>query len=264
MILGDKIILAVKHPVATFRYLMGDESTMYNLVIRSKVCGPIGSLLGRLDGKQKELSRLYAFSQELKNQLKKNRAEPHWRTKGKVQGGDIDGAILYLLCRVVRPRCIVETGVQHGLFSSYILKALNDNQYGELYSIDLPNKEYMSSVGKIETPLPEGLGSGWLVPAYLRSRWELLLGNSKELLPGLLDRLGQIDIFLHDSEHTYEMMMFEYEQAWKHLGTNGVLVSDDIDMSNAFEGFARMHGRKYTVFSSRTTTKLPRQGAIIK
>ena len=45
-------------------------------------------------------------------------------------------------------------------------------------------------------------------------------------------------MFIHDSEHSYEMMMHEYSAAWKHLKKDGILGSDDINHSNVFEEFA--------------------------
>ena len=47
-------------------------------------------------------------------------------------------SIPYLLVRLIKPKCIVETGVSAGVSSAYILQALQDNEKGMLYSIDLP------------------------------------------------------------------------------------------------------------------------------
>ena len=48
-------------------------------------------------------------------------------------------------------------------------------------------------------------------------------------------------MFIHDSEHSYKMMMYEYSTAWKYLKKDGILGSDDINHSNAFEEFAGKH-----------------------
>ena len=49
-----------------------------------------------------------------------------------------------------------------------------------------------------------------------------------------LDSLPPIDFFLHDSNHTYRWQSLEYENALTHLSPNGLLMSDDIDLSWAF------------------------------
>jgi hypothetical protein len=65
------------------------------------------------------------------------------------------------------------------------------------------------------------------------------MGRSSQVLPDLLAELGQIDVFLHDSEHTYETQKFEYETAWVYLREGGLLLSDDTGVTPAFSEFAR-------------------------
>jgi predicted O-methyltransferase YrrM len=156
---------------------------------------------------------------------------------------------LYGLVRECRPSTVVETGVCNGVSTTVILAALNRNGAGTLHSIDLP--EFTETAyppgafwsGKRGAAVPRGKAPGWLVPAGLRSRWELIIGRSQDVLASLLQRLGSIDCFFHDSEHSYECMMFEYEVAWRHLRSGGVLVSDDVGWNEAFQDFARRQGR---------------------
>ena len=137
------------------------------------------------------------------------------------------GAILYIICRKQKPDNVIETGVASGVSSSHILCALEANQQGELYSIDLPSWQ--------KTP------SGWMIPDYLRHRWHLTQGRSLENLEPLLKKVNEIDIFLHDSDHSYENMRGEFETAWTHLKTGGLLLSHNIDFSDAFPYFCRDH-----------------------
>ena len=44
-------------------------------------------------------------------------------------------------------------------------------------------------------------------------------------------------MFLHDSLHTTRNMTFEFQAAWQKMNAGGVLLSDDIHMSKAFERF---------------------------
>jgi len=90
--------------------------------------------------------------------------------------------------------------------------------------------------------LPAGVDPGWLVPHELRERWTVRLGTSRALLGPWLDELGTIDLFVHDSLHTYENMTWEYGAAWARLAAGGMLVSDDVFWSLAFRHFARRTG----------------------
>jgi hypothetical protein len=109
---------------------------------------------------------------------------------------------------------------------------MDANKEGKLYSIDWPG-------GKDVTFVPEGKETGWMVPDPLRKRWTLEIGRSEDTLLPILDRLGEMDIFLHDSDHSYETMMYEYRTAWPHVATNGLLLSDDVKMNTAFEEFSK-------------------------
>jgi len=140
------------------------------------------------------------------------------------------GTMLYVICRKLRPEAVVETGVASGISSSYILCALEVSGKGRLYSIDLPR----GATGE----------SGWLIPDYLRHRWQLHEGSSSEKLPPLLEKLGEIDIFFHDSDHSYRNMVREFETAWTYLKSGGLLLSHNIDYNDAFSDFCRDKGVK--------------------
>ena len=153
---------------------------------------------------------------------------------------------LYVICRTVKPAVVIETGVASGLSSAYILLALEDNASGRLFSIDLPDADTEELLGVVLTRLPEGSKSGWVVPDWLRARWDLRIGKSSDLLPSLLAEVKQAEIFLHDSEHSYENMMFEFGQAWPTLADGGFVLSDDVNLAltkGAFYGFAKKVGR---------------------
>ena len=82
-----------------------------------------------------------------------------------------------------------------------------------------------------------------MVPPELRRRWHLVLGRSQDELRPLLERVGEIDFFMHDSEHSYECMSFEFRTAWDALREGGVLVADDVNVNAAWEEFAGDVGR---------------------
>jgi hypothetical protein len=149
---------------------------------------------------------------------------------------------LYLLCRILKPEVVIETGVASGASSSIILAALDENGGGKLYSIDLPASRYGDGIPADKqldsvVKLPTGKPQGWLVPNHLKHRWELILGDSKVELAKLIDKISSVDIFYHDSEHTYQAMSLEYSLVWPHLAIGGVLSSDDVTWNKAFPEF---------------------------
>ena len=154
---------------------------------------------------------------------------------------------VYLVCRYLCPSKVVETGVHNGFSSAFMLKALEETG-GRLYSIDLPNVEYEADDGRIHRDvLPPRSETGFVVPERLKANWELILGDSREKLPKLLQSIGEIDIFHHDSAHTYDLMTFEYETAWPYLKHNGLLLSHDADWNNAFDDFCHRHSADYRI-----------------
>jgi predicted O-methyltransferase YrrM len=176
----------------------------------------------------------------------------HRYNTGRITGRDgyDEGLRLYRLLRDVRPRVAVETGVCNGVSTAFLLLALEDNGEGELHSIDLPEvagEEYKQGTfwdGKGGAVIPPGKEPGWMVPPELRDRWDLVLGRSQEELPPLVERLGSIDFFMHDSEHSYECMSFEFRAAWDALREGGVLVADDVNVNTAWDEFVGEVGRE--------------------
>lgn len=157
--------------------------------------------------------------------------------------------LLYFLVRKTKPATIVETGVAAGESSGYILQALHDNKKGKLYSIDLPFQWYIYGNHKLHLDsLPAGKMPGYLIPESLKKNWHLILGNTYEKLPELMKKLKKIDIFLHDSEHSDKAMVFEYKQAWPHINSNGLLLSDDISYTKAFKKFSKLQKLTYASF----------------
>lgn len=156
--------------------------------------------------------------------------EPLFQELNGLTGMPMHPIVYYVLIRLIRPEMVVETGVNNGFSTRFLLLALERNGQGMLHSIDMPTpNEDVRKLGK---------EIGWLVPDHLRARWKLHLGDARVLLPQLLPALGAMDIFIHDSLHTYEHMLFEYRTAWPYLQPGGMLLSDDTDFNTAFSEFA--------------------------
>lgn len=155
---------------------------------------------------------------------------------------------LYLVARLLPNSVFVETGVHYGASSAFILKGLEKHQ-GCLYSIDLPNVEYVTETGKVHLDsLSEKETPGFAVPFSLRSNWDLRMGDTRHVLPKLLNEIGSIDVFHHDSEHTYDLMTFEYETVLPYLRSGGLLLSDDADWNNSFKDFCSRNSLEHRIY----------------
>lgn len=163
------------------------------------------------------------------------------RTKGPfthAHNADISLArFCYAMTRALAPSVIVETGVAYGVTSAYLLQAIEVNQRGKLWSVDLP-------------PLGQHAEDyvGFFIPKSLRSNWNLCRGATRRLLPELLPLVGQIDLFVQDSLHTHRTITDEIRMVWPFLRPGGVLIADDIGRNPAFADFAnRVHHSGYVV-----------------
>ena len=136
--------------------------------------------------------------------------------------GALDCATLYALTRWLRPAVIVESGGFIGMSSAFSLKALTDEKLAtaRLYSIEWS----------------EECEHGALIPDNLRPQFMPLRGKVEDFLKR--DELpSSMDMFLHDSSHSYRHMLWEFQQFWPRLRDGGLLVSHDVQMNAAFPDF---------------------------
>jgi len=134
---------------------------------------------------------------------------------------------LFAICFLTKPNIVVETGIANGFSSSYILFALEKVKNGNLISIDNLFLPWHA---------PEKIGQ--VIPQSLKDRHEIILGDAPKELLKLFKKIDSIDIFIHDSAHTYHNMMKEYQIAWPHIKNGGFLLSDDVSENDAFLNFA--------------------------
>ena len=210
--------------------------------------------VARLWGVSPEIWLISRIGQDVESKLNKAVSDGLLRPTNTGRGNLLSVLAGFLVIRVLKPRLVVETGVAQGISTYYFLKALELNGAGRLFSVDHPNRDpagysYDGKVDKVY--VPEKLSPGWLVPDSLRGRWELRFGRSSEILP-TLD--FEVDMFHHDSEHSYQNMMFEYEWALQHLVGGGVLSSDDVSWNRAFTDFVgRHHGELRVLINDWST-----------
>jgi len=162
------------------------------------------SKLVKLTGKKDEITRFLNEAENIRKYIIDKLSKFHAFHGAMVS--PLERPIIYTIIRCFRPRIVVETGVANGSSSTFILSALEKNNLSKLYSIDLPDKRLLLK-GEV----------GWLVPYSLRHRWELIIGDSRIILPKLLAKLGRVDVFLHDSIHTLEHILFELKASYNYI-----------------------------------------------
>ncbi len=136
--------------------------------------------------------------------------------------------VQYAAVRAFAPEVVVETGVASGVSSSYLLLALHKNGHGALHSIGLDDPRF----------LPPDEAPNWMVPDWLKTNWQLHIGDSQEILPALLKVLGAVDVFIHDTLHAYEHMLWKFRVAFPYIRTGGLLFCDDALWNSEFREFS--------------------------
>lgn len=130
-------------------------------------------------------------------------------------------SMLYLITKKLKPDLALETGVQIGGSTHCILRAMHENNYGKLYSVDIGkfwthDHKYVASIAP-------------LVTEHEKPYWNFILGNSQKTLPNLVKKIGQMDLFCAGHTHTYEVQENEGELCWSFIKRGGVFVLDRPD-----------------------------------
>ncbi len=87
-----------------------------------------------IDGFKKELYELDKYANDFLKKMDKKTypsKEKPYPTDYSISSDS--RKFLYLLCRIIQPKNIIETGVAYGLSSLYILGAMKKNNSGMLY-----------------------------------------------------------------------------------------------------------------------------------
>ena len=132
----------------------------------------------------------------------------------------------YAIVRALQPDNVVETGTALGLGSCVIAAALLRNGHGRLTTIDIDQD------------------SGYLIDTPWSSVIDRRIGSSVDELAKMRD----VDMFLHDSLHTYEYETKELAAVEANLRADAIVLSDNAHDSLALSHWAQQSGRHYLFF----------------
>ncbi len=137
----------------------------------------------------------------------------------------------YVVVRTVKPRVVVETGVDKGLGAVLLCAALFRNQAegygGRYYGIDI------------------NPAAGFLLGGPYAPFGTLMQGDSVECLRRFRD---EIDVLITDSDHAAEYEYREYLAARERLAGRALILADNAHASDALERFSTETGRKFLFF----------------
>jgi hypothetical protein len=142
----------------------------------------------------------------------------------------------YALIRALKPRVVVETGVDKGLGACVITAALirnaDDGSPGEYYGTDIDPRK------------------GYLLSGEYARYGKILYGDSIASLDAL-DR--QIDLFINDSDHSSAYEKREYEVIEPKLSPGAIVLSDNANVTDELLHFALRTKRRFLYFQERPT-----------
>jgi len=136
----------------------------------------------------------------------------------------------YAFVRLLRPRVVVETGVDKGHGAVVLCAALLRNA-----AEGFPGRYYGTDIN------PQ---AGFLLSAPYSSVGEVLYGDSIESLRAL----NGIDLFINDSDHSAEYEQQEYETIFPRLSSKGVILGDNCHCNDVLAEFSRAVNRQFIFF----------------
>jgi|688.fasta_scaffold200043_2 hypothetical protein len=135
----------------------------------------------------------------------------------------------YAIVRATKPDLVVESGTDKGLGSVVLSEALLQNGSGRLITIDI-NSE-----------------SGWLIRGRHSFNTERKIGSSLHVLQSI----DQIDLFIHDSDHSQDYESREYETIKARLSSRGYVMSDNSHVTNSLSKWSLNNERNFMYFAEQ-------------
>jgi hypothetical protein len=134
----------------------------------------------------------------------------------------------------MKPRIVIETGVDKGLGSVLLCHGLLKNRSegfeGLYFGTDIN---------------PE---AGFLLSGKWAEVGKILYGDSIESLRTLVD---PVDLFINDSEHSAEYELAEYREIEAKLSPVGIVLGDNSCSTDSLAVFARETGRRFLYFAEQ-------------
>ncbi len=140
----------------------------------------------------------------------------------------------YAIARAIKPKIIIESGVDKGLGSCVLTAALKKNALeghtGRYYGLDINPK------------------AGYLLSDYFSDYGSILYGDAIESITKLD---GIVDLYINDSDHSAEYESREYATIANKLSDRAIILGDNAHVSAKLLEFSLAENRKFVFFQER-------------
>lgn len=140
----------------------------------------------------------------------------------------------YAAARLLKPKLLVETGVDLGLGSCVLCSALLRNA-AEGHPGRYVGTDIMTSAGALFTAPYNSVG-------------QIVYNDSIATLETITE---QIDLFINDSDHSADYEGREYEVIKDKMSVNGVILGDNSHVTRQLADFSERAGRKFLFFKEQ-------------
>jgi predicted O-methyltransferase YrrM len=137
----------------------------------------------------------------------------------------------YAVARIIKPKIIVETGVDHGVGACVLIQALMEN------SLEGFNGKYFGT--------DIDLSAGQLLRGDYAQVGRVLYGDSLESLASMEEK---VDLFINDSDHSSEYEYLEYRKIATKLTQGAVILSDNSHVTDSLARFSMEESRHFLFF----------------
>ena len=165
---------------------------------------------------------------------------------------------LHNFVNALKPKVIIETGTfeGHGTYAMAAAAHANDN-HARIFTIDYDGDPIQDAKGSVSQ-------EQWLALKHIRqSHLETIKnkfpncmvtfveGDSREVLPVLLDTIDQWDFWYQDSMHFAEGIQQEWEIMEAKAAVNATIIFDDISKKNRFSRWFKANYKRSWRFAPR-------------
>jgi predicted O-methyltransferase YrrM len=140
----------------------------------------------------------------------------------------------YAVARTIKPRIVVETGVDQGMGSLVLISALKRNS-----DEGHPGRYYGTEIDP---------RAGYLLTDPYKKWGEIIYGDS---ITSLREFHQPIDMLISDSDHSAEYERDEYQVVRDKLTPAALLLADNAHVTSALYEFARTTGRQFLFFQEK-------------
>ncbi len=213
--------------VANYTYNLTDTNKCYLTALIAHITG---RNYDEITGYIREIQENDGLKQHIVTQTKKSEMS-FWADSEARYGRRIGW---YAFVRALKPKVVVETGVDNGLGSCLLTTALMMNKKegfeGYYYGTD------------------KNPQAGWLLTSDLKRFGHVLYGDSIESLRKLNEI---VDIFINDSDHSAGYEENEYITISPKLSSNAIILGDNAHVTDKLLRFSLNTGRNFLFFQEK-------------